>query len=153
MSLEKAWTLRSARERALMLVALLIVVGGGGYEWLATPIIKGRAELSSTLPQLRAESLSLTQRLEAAKNEAAARAAKKQAMTEVSLRESLALSQLSPKAVMISGERAEISFSAAEPAAILRWAAEAPAVFGVSIKQLGVTWKDSLADVRLQLAP
>jgi len=152
MSLGPMWKLRNPRERGLILLASAVALMAGGYEWVVAPVIKGRAELAERLPALRSQSVDLVGRLEATRQAAKTQAEGKQALSEVSLRESLALAQLQARAVKVTADTAEISFAEGELGAMLRWAAQAPAVFGVSIKHLSVTWKEGKPDVLIRLA-
>lgn len=49
-----AWARASTRERRLVVVAALVVLGGAGYAWLWQPMVADTARLSRDLPRERA---------------------------------------------------------------------------------------------------
>ncbi len=49
-----AWARASTRERRLVVLAALVVVGGAGYAWLWQPMVADSARLARDLPRERA---------------------------------------------------------------------------------------------------
>lgn len=151
--MNRMWQSRTPRERLLIVLAACVVVGGGMFEFVIDPVLRGRSAMSQSLPRLRAESLELARQLDAARSAREALSAGKMPLTESNLRESLSAAQLSVTGVQLAAGGAGISLRTPQPEAVLRWAADAASVFGVSIRQFEVTWGKDAAEVRLQLAP
>ncbi len=147
------WQSRTPRERGLIVLAAVVVLGGGSFEFIIEPTIKGRTELSRRLPQLRADSLGLSREIDAARSAREALTARKKPLTETALRESLLTAQLQAKTVQLTGGGADISLSGASAPAVLQWAHQATSVFGVRLHTLDITWRDGAAEARLRLAP
>ena len=151
--MKSEWARRNARERGLILLAAVVIIGGAAFNSVIEPVVIGRADLAKRLPQLRSDNLDLTRRNEALGASAQALAARKKSLSETALRESLIGAQLPVKSVTLNAGAAELQLAGVSLGAVLQWATETSPVFGVSIQSLDVSWRGELADVRLRLAP
>ena len=115
------WTMRDARERALLTVAAAVIVLGLTYALLFAPALASREQLNKNLPLLRQQAA----QLQALAKEAALLSAKPTTPSAVLSKESmtaaLTRNNLKPQNLMLSGDQAEVQLSAASFAAILTW--------------------------------
>ena len=147
------WQGLQAREKALIVLGLLVLLGAASFQWLIEPVVKGRAQLAKTLPQARAQALAAADRSERTRQAAEARAARRTPLTETALREHLGTFKLNPSAIRIDGDAVELRLARSDLGEVLRWSASAAAVFAITIKTLDIKWVGDSADVQLGLAP
>ena len=132
-SLVEFWTVRDARERALLTAAAAVMVLGLTYLLLFAPALAGREQLNLNLPLLRQQAA----QMQSLAKEAALLSAKPIAQTAVMSKESLtaALTRNNLKAqnLMLSGDQVEVQLSAASFASTLTWLDEMQKTLRLSV--------------------
>jgi general secretion pathway protein M len=115
------WTVRDARERAMLAVTALLVTFGLVYALLIDPALSGRDRLNKNLPVLRQQ----VAQIQALAKEAAALSGKSAtpliAMSKENIEAALARNGLKPQSVMLTGNYAKVQLNAASFAGTLNW--------------------------------
>jgi general secretion pathway protein M len=115
------WTVRDARERAMLAVAALVVTFGLAYALLIDPALAGRNQLNKNLPLLRQQ----VAQMQALSRESAAlsgkTAAPSLAMSKENIEAALARNGLKPQSVMLTGDFAKVQLSTVSFAGTLNW--------------------------------
>lgn len=120
-SFSEFWTVRDARERAMLAVAALFVILGLAYALLIGPALTGRDQLNKNLPKLRQQ----VAQLQALAKEAAALSIKPAtpliAMSKENIEAALARNGLKPQSVVLTGDFAKVQLAAVSFAGTLNW--------------------------------
>ena len=120
-SLSEFWMARDARERAMLAAAATAAALGLFYALLIDPAVTGRSQLNKNLPELR-QQVAL---LQALSKEAAALSGKAAspvpALSEESIKTTLAGKGLKPQSVTLSGDLAKVQLASASFADTLAW--------------------------------
>jgi general secretion pathway protein M len=120
-SFSEFWAVRDARERAMLVVAALVVTFGLAYALLIDPALAGRDRLNKNLPVLRQQ----VAQLQALSKEAATLSGKSAspliAMSKENIEAALARNGLKPQNVMLTGDFAKVQLSSASFAGTLNW--------------------------------
>lgn len=112
---------RDARERAMLAVAAVAVALGLFYALLIDPALTGRSQLNKNLPELR-QQIALLQALAKEAAALSGKAAKPvTAISEESIKTSLAGKGLKPQSVTLSGDLAKVQLASASFAGTLAW--------------------------------
>lgn len=128
-SFSEFWTVRDARERAMLAVAALVVTLGLTYVLLIDPALAGRDRLNKNLPVLRqqvAQMQALAKEAAALSGKSASALAGKSAaplitMSKENIEAALARNDLKPQNVMLTGDFAKVQLTAASFAGTLNW--------------------------------
>lgn len=112
---------RDARERAMLAVAAVAAALGLFYALLIDPALTGRNQLNKSLPELRQQ----VAQLQALSKEAAALSGKAAspvtAISEESIKTTLAGKGLKPQSVTLSGDLAKVQLASVSFAGTLAW--------------------------------
>ena len=121
LSFSEFWTTRNARERAMLVVAALVVALGLYYALLIGPALNGRERLHRNLPDLRQQ----VAQMQAMSREAAALSGKPVAphipLSRENVESALLRNGLKPQNVMVSGDVAKVQLAAASFSGTLNW--------------------------------
>lgn len=115
------WSARNARERKLLGIGSLVVIGGLFYGLLLDPAVSGRAELQKQLPALReqaAETQALAREVGALKEKTLPEAPM---LTRENVESALASKGLKAQSLAVTGEQVRAQFENASFSAILDW--------------------------------
>ncbi|TFW34121.1 type II secretion system protein GspM [Massilia horti] len=115
------WGARTEQERKYLTAGAAVVLLALAWMLLLAPAIKGRAELSESLPKLRQQAAvmqTLAQEATALKN---APVPQVTPMTQDSLHASLAARGLKPQSLSLTGEYAKIQFNDVSFANLVTW--------------------------------
>lgn len=121
LSLTEFWTIRDARERAMLSAAAAVVTFGLIYAMLIAPAMTGREQLNKDLPLLRqqvAQLQALAKQAEAFSGKPAPAAA---AISREDIEAALARNGLKPQSVMSTGNYAKVQLAAVSFAGTLSW--------------------------------
>ena len=128
-SLSEFWTLRNARERAMLAAAVLVVTIALVFALLFEPALSGRERLNRNLPELRRQ----VAQMQALSKEAAVLSAKSAsgisgtsaapyiAMTKQNIDEALARNGLKAQSVILAGDSAKVQLAAVSFTGTLNW--------------------------------
>jgi general secretion pathway protein M len=120
-SFSEFWTVRDARERAMLATAAVFVILGLAYALLIDPALNGREQLKKNLPVLHQQ----VAQLQALAKEAAALSIKPAtpliAMSKENIEAALARNGLKPQSVVMTGDFAKVQLAAVSFAGTLNW--------------------------------
>jgi general secretion pathway protein M len=115
------WTMRDARERAMLAAGTLVVTFGLVYALLIDPALTGRTQLNKSLPVLRQQ----VAQMQALSKEAAALSGKSVSpsivMAKENIEAALFRNGLKPQSVMVTGDFAKVQLNAASFAGTMNW--------------------------------
>jgi general secretion pathway protein M len=123
-SFSEFWLARDARERAMLVVAGLVVTSGLIYALLIDPALTGRVQLNKNLPVLRQQ----VAQMQALSKEAAALSAISSAplitISKENIEAALARNGLKPQSVILTGDFAKVQLASASFAGTMNCLAE-----------------------------
>jgi len=124
-SFSEFWLARDARERAMLVVAGLVVTFGLIYALLIDPALTGRVQLNKNLPALR-QQVAQMQALskEAAALSAAISSAPLITISKENIEAALARNSLKTQSVILTGDFAKVQLASSSFAGTMNWLAE-----------------------------
>ncbi len=152
-SLSEFWAAREARERAMLVVAVVVIAFGLIYALLIDPALAGRNQLSKNLPVLRQQAA----QLQALAKEAAALSGKSVAPVAVMSRESIEAALLrkglKPQNVTLAGGVAKVQLAAVSFSGTLNWLDEMQKTAQLSVSDANIVAlaQPGMVDVTLTL--
>jgi len=121
LSFSEFWSVRDARERAMLVAAALVVMLGLTYALLIDPALAGRDQLNKNLPVLRQQAA----QLQVLANQASALSIKSAgpliAVSKENVEAALARNGLTPQSVVLTGDFAKVQLASASFVGTLNW--------------------------------
>jgi len=153
LSFSEFWTVRDARERAMLSAAAMAVVLGLIFLLLIDPALTGRKRMNNDLPQLRQQ----VAQLQALSKEAAVLsgmpAPTAAPISRNTIETALARNGLKPKSVTLTGDYAKVQLAAVSFAGTLAWLDEMQKTAMLSVVDANIValTQADLVDVTLTL--
>ncbi len=137
-SFSEFWSVRNARERAMLAAAAAVVVCALIYALLIDPAMNGREQLTKNLPELRQQAA----QLQAMSAEAAALSAKSgppmAAISKEGIDAALARKGLKAQSVVLAGDTVKVQLASASFAGMLGWLDDMQQTSGISVTEANI---------------